>query len=120
MGLGGGTPQRRLVAAGHHLSAGDPGRARVLLEENTDTLAPGPQRAEALSLLATVHLVSGSFPEAADVLRRALGESGDDLALRVRILVALSSAVSTPVRWLPQKASSRMRRHTLSGLGRVI
>jgi AAA ATPase domain len=35
MRLGGDTPQRRIQTAAHHFDAGDPGRARSLLEETT-------------------------------------------------------------------------------------
>ena len=53
---------------------------------------PGPLPAEASSLLAVVHLFDDSFVAAAGVLKHALGEAGDNLALRTRLLITLSYA----------------------------
>ena len=92
-GLGGDTPQRRILLARHHFDAGDPARARALLEEIIETLAPGVLRAEASSLLAVVHIFEDSPPQAAAVLQAAIGEAGDNLALRVQMLVTLSFAL---------------------------
>jgi DNA-binding CsgD family transcriptional regulator len=92
VGLGGDTPQRRIRSARHQFDAGDPGRARAQLEEIVDQSVPGALRAEALSLLGFVHLFGDSFVTAAGVLERALGEAGDDLALRTRLLITLSYA----------------------------
>jgi DNA-binding CsgD family transcriptional regulator len=92
IGLGGDTPARRIAVAGHHLGAGDIGRARDLLRETIDALPPGPQRAEASSMLGFVHLFGDSFTDAAAVLERALDEAGDDLALRTRLLTTLAYA----------------------------
>jgi DNA-binding CsgD family transcriptional regulator len=91
-GLGGDTSERRIRRARHHFDAGDTGRARDLLEETIDALAPGPLRAEALSLLGFVQLFDDSFVEAAGVLKRGLEEAGDNLALRTRLLITLSYA----------------------------
>ena len=91
-GLGGDTPERRIRRARHYFDAGDTGRARDLLEETIDQQAPGPLRAEALSLLGFVQLFDDSFVEAAGVLKRALEEAGDNLALRTRLLITLSYA----------------------------
>ncbi|MDT5402222.1 MAG: hypothetical protein QOK33_5453 [Mycobacterium sp.] len=90
--LGGDTPHRRIASAGHHLGAGDTGRARTMLQETIDALAPGPLRAEASSLLGFVHLFGDSFTDAAEVLERALDDAGDNLALRTRLLTTLSYA----------------------------
>ncbi|MDT5323168.1 MAG: hypothetical protein QOF25_320, partial [Mycobacterium sp.] len=91
-GLGGDTPERRIRRARHHFDAGNTGRARDLLEETIDQLAPGALRAEALSLLGFVQLFDDSFVDAAGVLKRALDEAGDNLALRTRLLITLSYA----------------------------
>jgi len=91
-GLGGDTSERRIRRARHHFDAGDTGRARDLLEETIEQLAPGALRAEALSLLGFVQLFDDSFVEAAGVLKRALNEAGDNLALRTRLLITLSYA----------------------------
>jgi DNA-binding CsgD family transcriptional regulator/tetratricopeptide (TPR) repeat protein len=93
VGLGGDTPLRRIRLASRHFDAGEPERARALLEETIGQLTPGALRAEALHLLAVVRLYDDSFLEAAALLERGLGETGDDLALRVQVLVTLSFAL---------------------------
>lgn len=93
MGLGGDTPERRIRAAGHHFEAGDPRRAKALLEKTIDRLAPGSLRSEAMLLLAVVRLYDDSFLEAADLLERALQESEENSASRVRMLVMLAYAL---------------------------
>jgi ATP/maltotriose-dependent transcriptional regulator MalT len=93
IGLGGGTPERRILAAAHHFDAGEPAQARVLLQDTIEGLEPGPRRAEALTLLALVASLNDSFDEAAGVLERALDDVGDELAQRVAILVSLSFAL---------------------------
>jgi ATP/maltotriose-dependent transcriptional regulator MalT len=92
IGLGGGTPERRILSAAHHFDAGEPARARTLLQDTIESLEPGPRRAEALTLLALVASLNDSFDEAADLLERALDDVGDELAQRVAILVSLSFA----------------------------
>lgn len=91
--LGGGTPERRILSAAHHFDAGEPARARALLQDTIARLEPGPRRAEAFSLLALVSSLNDSFDEAADLLERGLAEVGDELAARVQILVSLSFAL---------------------------
>jgi DNA-binding CsgD family transcriptional regulator len=88
--LGGDTPKRRIRSARNHLDAGDSARARTLLTETISALPPGGLRAEALHMLAVVSLYDDSFVEAADLLKRALGEGGDHLPLRVQTLVTLA------------------------------
>ena len=92
MGLGGDTPERRIRLAAYHFDAGDPRRARTVLEETVERLGAGTLRAQALSLLAMVRLFGDSFVEAASLLERGLDEAGDDLALRVQMLTRLSFA----------------------------
>ncbi|HEY7262419.1 MAG TPA: LuxR C-terminal-related transcriptional regulator [Trebonia sp.] len=87
--LGGDTPERRIRLAQHHFDAGDPARARTLLEETVTRLDAGATRAEALHLLAVVRLHDDSYQESAGYLQQALGEAGADLRLRVRILTQL-------------------------------
>jgi len=84
--LGADTAERRIALAQHHFDAGDPARARGLLEETVAELAPGRTRAEALALLAVVRLHDDSYQESAGYLEQALGEAGTDLRLRVLIL----------------------------------
>ena len=64
IGLGGDTAERRLRSALHHFDAGDQERARAVLEETIERLAPGDLRAEALSRLAVVRLYGDGFFEA--------------------------------------------------------
>jgi DNA-binding CsgD family transcriptional regulator len=92
VGLGGDTPERRIQLAAYHFDAGEPGRASTVLEETVERLAAGTLRARALSLLAMVRLFGDSFVEAAALLERGLDEAGDDLALRVQMLIRLSFA----------------------------
>ena len=89
--LGGDTPVRRIRSARDHFNAGDAVRARALLH----TIVPtsGPIAAEALTLLGVVEYLEGSRAVAASLLRRALDECGDNLALRVQILVPLALAL---------------------------
>ncbi len=91
--LGGDTPERRIRSAGHHFKAGETEAARSLLEETIKAMTPGPLRAEAMNLLAVIRLSDDSFAEAAGLLQDTLSESGDDLALRVQMLIALSFAL---------------------------
>jgi ATP/maltotriose-dependent transcriptional regulator MalT len=91
--LGGDTPQRRIASASHHLNAGNPGRAREMLEQTIDALVPGALRAEALSLLGFVRMYDDSCQEAADLLARALAEATESLALRAQILVTMTVAL---------------------------
>lgn len=93
IGLGGGTPQRRIQSAAHHFVAGESGRARALLEETIAELDSGVLRAHAVSLLGYVRLLDDSFPEAADLLEKALAEAADDHAVLVPMLVTLSFAL---------------------------
>jgi DNA-binding CsgD family transcriptional regulator len=91
IGLGGNTAERRIRSANHHHDAGDVGRARVLLEQTIEELSPGILRAEALSLLGLLHMGAGGGNLAARAcFERALGEVGDNLALRVQILTNVS------------------------------
>jgi ATP/maltotriose-dependent transcriptional regulator MalT len=93
IGLGGDDPARRIRLASHHTDAGEPGRARALLEKTIEQLTPGMLRAQALSLLAVVRLFDDSFVEAAELLEGALDEVGDNLALRIQMTVTLSFAL---------------------------
>ena len=93
IGLGGDTPQRRLRSALHHFDAGDQERARAVLEETIERLAPGDLRAEALSRLAIVRLYGDGFYEGARLLQQALSEVHADSPLRVQTLITLAYAL---------------------------
>ena len=92
MRLGGDTPERSIRSAAHHFEAGDPARARSLLEATIGGPAAGPVRAEALGLLALVRLYDDSFIEAAELLEQAIAELGDDPASQVQKMVMLAFA----------------------------
>jgi DNA-binding CsgD family transcriptional regulator len=89
VGLGADTLSRRTLSAQHHFDAGDPIRARAMLEEVVSRAGPGRTRATALLVLATVRLHDDSYREAAGYLQQALDEAGGNLQLRVRISVGL-------------------------------
>jgi DNA-binding CsgD family transcriptional regulator len=91
--LGGDTPDRRIRLARHHFEAGDPTRARTLLEETVAQLPRGTLRAEATCLLALVWLVHDSYMEAAGLLEEALEEAAPDLALRAEMVILLAFAL---------------------------
>ena len=89
--MAGTLPERRIRSANHHHDAGDVGRARVLLEQTIEELSPGPLRAEALSLLGLLHMgAGGGNLDARVCFERALGEVGDNVALRIQILTNVS------------------------------
>ncbi|HEX2399757.1 MAG TPA: AAA family ATPase, partial [Mycobacterium sp.] len=79
VGLGADTPDRRILSAQHHFDAGDPMRARSMLEEVVNGAEPGETRAMALLLLATVRLHDDSYREAAGYLQQALDEAVGNL-----------------------------------------
>jgi ATP/maltotriose-dependent transcriptional regulator MalT len=83
---------RRIHAAAHHLQAGNPERARAVLEPAVDQLSAGPMRAMALDLLAAMRIHDNSFLRAADLLKRALVDASGNVALRVRTLLMLAFA----------------------------
>jgi len=87
IGLGGGTDERRIRSAGFHDAAGDPKRARAILEECVARLDPGPLRAYALTLLASVRLLNDNMFAAVELLDQAYDEAGEDLSLRVTVSV---------------------------------
>lgn len=93
IGLGGDSAERRIQSATYYFHAGDATRARAVLEQTLERPTPRRLRAEALRLLGQWSLLDGSSREAAALLDRALGDAGDDLALRTMILVPLSFAL---------------------------
>ena len=90
--LGGDTAERRIQLASNHFDAGEPGRARTLLEDLIATSGPGRTRSAAHHLLGVVRVFGDSFSEAADVLQRALTEGVEDPTLEVMIRVTLAFA----------------------------
>jgi DNA-binding CsgD family transcriptional regulator len=76
--------RRGVDAAGYFVRAGDPTRARHLLEQLTDALPPGPDRAEVLMALADVRSADDWW-EKHRLLDQALEEAGSDDRLRSAI-----------------------------------
>jgi DNA-binding CsgD family transcriptional regulator len=105
--LGADDPARRILCATQYFAAGDPGRARQLLEDVVVTLPIGPLRAEALYQLALVRFYDDGFAEAAELLESGLPESGVDDALRVRMLIMLSYALFNAAQ--PERATDRVQ-----------
>jgi DNA-binding CsgD family transcriptional regulator len=93
LNLGGDTPERRIALASDHFQAGDIGRARDLLLQTIERLEPGRLRAAALHVLSRLRLVADGYFEAAELLRQALDEVGDDYALKAELLLSLSFAL---------------------------
>lgn len=93
IGLGGDTHERRILLANHTFDAGDPGRARALLEQAIADLEPGPLRAQARHALAFVRFMDDGYLEGCQLLQRALDEDAPDGPLRVAILTALAYAL---------------------------
>jgi hypothetical protein len=116
-GLGGDTPERRIRAAAHHYDAGDPARARSLLDETIARLTPGALLAEACLLSAAIKMYDDSFIDAAAVLERALAESVEDGAIQVRMEVMLAYALFNSGRLQPalQRADDAVANASLLG-----
>jgi DNA-binding CsgD family transcriptional regulator len=91
--LGGDTAERRIRLAGHYFDAGDPGRARTLLERTINGLQPGQARAQALYALAVVRFIDDGYLEASQLLQRALDEDAPDGPLQVRMATTLAYAL---------------------------
>jgi DNA-binding CsgD family transcriptional regulator len=91
--LGGDTADRRVRLAAHCFDAGDPGRARALLEAAVDGMDAGPRRAEARYSLAVVQFMDDGYPDASELLARTLIEDDPAPATRVKILTALAHAL---------------------------
>ena len=93
LSFGSDEPLRRIRCATCYFDAGDPKRARQLLEATLKERPTSSLRAEALIQLAVVRLYDDSFVEAAELLETGLRDSGDDAGLRARLLVTLSFAL---------------------------
>lgn len=74
--------------AGNLIDAGDPARARQILEHTIAELTPGPSRAEALGLLSLISW--RDLRRASQLLQIALREVGDDRRLRAWFLADLA------------------------------
>ena len=85
--------RRTMVAADHHLVAGDVPRARATLE-NLAADTPPAERGSILAELGQVLIFLSDWPAAALAFEEALPLIGDDLAERVRIEIGLAGVAS--------------------------
>ena len=88
--LGGDEPERVLRSAAHHFEGGDSVRARSLLDATIHRLNPGPLRARAASMLASIVMYSDGFGAAVGLLERSLPDALGDAALLIQILTGLA------------------------------
>jgi DNA-binding NarL/FixJ family response regulator len=93
---------RRLAAARQLAVAGETRAAVTALEQLIAAVPAGPQRARALSQLASLR--EDDLAAATDLLGRALAEAGDDPALAAEIHLGLSAI------WLSHESSQQLAR----------
>lgn len=91
--LGGDTVERQIGLAIHTFDAGDPGRARALLDPIISAVPAGPLRAEVRYLSAVVRLIDDGYLEGSQLLEQALTEDAPEGAARVRMLTTLAFAL---------------------------
>ena len=92
IGLGGDTPERRILLGTLYFSAGDPDRARKALGAAITAGTPANLRAQALCMLGVWAVIDGSSRDAVEMYERALADVGDDQGLRAQIAALLSFA----------------------------
>jgi DNA-binding CsgD family transcriptional regulator len=93
--------QRAMEAAAYHFEAGDPARARRLLEHALAAVPPGHVRAEARVRLARVHAFEADLPRAAALYREALAEAHEDSETRLEAEAGLAVALMRMLKDLP-------------------
>jgi DNA-binding CsgD family transcriptional regulator len=81
--------RRQLATAEHLYATGETARCRTLLESLIEALEPGPERVDALVLLAEIVELDGAL----SLCRQAAAEAGDDDVRAARALVALGAAL---------------------------
>jgi ATP/maltotriose-dependent transcriptional regulator MalT len=110
--------RRQIEAAEHHLQAGDPTRARVLLERATSTLQPGPVRAHGLLALSRIQAdETVRWDEPLTTLEEALQEVRDDVRLRAEIERQLAWACAADLRASRAEPHARAALELAEGLG---
>lgn len=92
--LGADAPTRRIQAAQDHFNAGDPARARELLDNAIAELPPGPIRADALGLLGSILYQVHGRDEAVEALKRAFNEARPDSRLASSVALELGVALT--------------------------
>jgi DNA-binding CsgD family transcriptional regulator len=111
-----GSARRTVAAADHYAIAGDPARARELLNELIERLEPGPARAEALSLLAWNAPDGADLTVAAQLGEQALAEAA--AGSRLQAVTQLRLGVIEEIRG--RQASSLRHRQAAVALGEQI
>ncbi len=104
--MGPARQRRRLDAAEYLFRAGDTSRARRGLEAVVEDMSRGPERAEALLVLARVLLHDAGDPVALGVLEEALAEASADPILQSRIHVSLARTCGTDLRYCARHAEA--------------
>jgi DNA-binding CsgD family transcriptional regulator len=82
--------RRQRIEAGYASLAGDPDRARTLLESLLTTTPGGPARGEILAELAFVHLYGVDWRSSVALYRSALEEAEGNVPLEARVEVGLA------------------------------
>ena len=96
--------RRTIAAGGYHFEAGDPDRARHLLDDAAQSAAPGPRRAQALWRLARAHVFEADHRTAMTLYRQALAEAGNDVETRIEAEAGLAVAMMRMLDDLPTAA----------------
>lgn len=92
VGRGGDTAARRVRSATCHFAAGDVGRAREALTQPARDQLSGPERADALGLLAGMHLLTDSVTAATQLLEEGLTDIAADSTSQAKLLIAYAFA----------------------------
>src|SRR5439155_1195293 len=85
-----GVHRLRLAAAMYHFDAGEPTRARTLVEQALAEAEPGVPRAQALLHLGDLISTGESVDASRAAYVGALSEAGDDVALRAALETRLA------------------------------
>ncbi len=93
--------QRTIDSAGHHFEAGDPSRARRVLDDAVEAAPPGPARAEALWRLARVHVFEADHRIALGLYSQALAEAGDRVEVKLEAEAGIAVAMMRMLEDLP-------------------
>jgi len=80
------TARARLAAETLFIDVSDYVQADRILETAIGTAAPGPARAEALSLRGVIRYYHGQTPDAIRLAEQAIAEAGDDPILRAKVM----------------------------------
>ena len=115
--------QRTVDSAGHHFEAGDPRRARRLLEDAVGTASRGSERAGALWRLARVHVFEADHRIALDLYRQALAEAGNDVEVTLQAEAGIAVAMMRMLEDLPaavRHARTAVKLAEASGLPQLL